>query len=95
MHDYRGLIDKRGGGYALAWVKAENLEEAKYLLRCIYGKYNVDLVREMRYLEIYRAEVFLLDDTFVPTAVCAEDRADARRTLNTLYGKGNFRLLSN
>ena len=93
MLDYRGRIRNRGGGYSLAWVKAENQEDAEDLLYRIYGDVNVARVREMKDLEIYQAEVLFPNGTFVPTEVCAEDETDARRTLRTLYGAREFRLL--
>ena len=94
MLDYRGQIKKRGGGSAPAWVKAKNQEDAEDLLYCIYGKSNVEDVREMKKLEIFPAEVFFRHGDPAPTAVWAEDRMDAQSTLRALYGRGNFQLLS-
>ena len=89
---YRGVVRVRNGHQALAWVKAENQQDAEDLLGRVYGDVNVGRVDEMRDLETYQAEVKFPNGDAVPTVIWAQDEADARRSLRILYGGRRFRM---
>ena len=90
---YRAEVKVRNGRNVLAWVKAENEEDAEDLLGASYGHGNVSNVARMRDLDPFKAEVIFGGGDRVLTEILAENGVDARRSLRTLYGRGNFELL--